>query len=44
MNRHEIEKHVQGVQDDNWATSAVYAQEEDLLHQLLWGARFLDIR
>ena len=34
----------QGIGDDNWATSAVFAQEEDLLHQLIWGARFLDIR
>ena len=34
----------QGVGDDNWATQAVFAQEEDLLHQLLWGIRFLDIR
>jgi len=34
----------QGIGDDNWATSAVFAQEEDLLHQLLWGVRFLDIR
>jgi len=34
--------HDQG--DDNLATSAVYAQEEDLLNQLLWGVRFLDIR
>ena len=30
--------------DDNWATSAVFAQEEDFLHQLIWGVRFLDIR
>jgi len=34
----------QGIGDDNWATSAVFAQEEDLLHQLIWGVRFLDIR
>merc|ERR1719500_1978505 len=34
----------QGVGDDNWATSAVFAQEEDLLHQLIWGVRFVDIR
>merc|ERR1719153_1951739 len=34
----------QGVGDDNWATSAVFAQEEDLLHQLMWGVRFVDIR
>jgi len=34
----------EGEGDDNWATSAVYAQEEDLLNQLLWGSRFLDIR
>ena len=34
----------QGVGDDNWATSAVFAQEEDFLHQLIWGVRFLDVR
>jgi len=34
----------EGIGDDNWATSAVFAQEEDLLHQLIWGVRFLDIR
>jgi len=34
----------QGVGDDNWATSSVFAQEEDLLHQLIWGVRFVDIR
>merc|ERR1712212_121721 len=34
----------QDIGDDNWATSAVFAQEEDLLHQLIWGVRFLDIR
>ena len=34
----------QGIGDDNWATSAVFAQEEDFLHQLIWGVRFLDVR
>ena len=34
----------QGVGDDNWATSSVFAQEEDLLHQMIWGVRFVDIR
>ena len=34
----------EGIGDDNWGTSSVFAQEEDLLHQLLWGVRFLDIR
>ena len=29
----------QGIGDDNWGTSAVFAQEEDFLHQLLWGVR-----
>ena len=30
--------------DDNWATSAVFAQEESLEQQLLFGVRGLDIR
>ena len=30
--------------DDNWATSAVFAQEESLEQQLLYGVRGLDIR
>ena len=34
----------EGQGDDNWGTNSVFAQEEDLLHQLLWGVRFLDIR
>jgi len=34
----------QGVGDNNWATSSVFAQEEDLLHQMIWGVRFVDIR
>jgi len=34
----------QGVGDDNLVTSATFAQEENLLSQLLWGVRFLDIR
>ena len=29
----------QGEGDDNLATSAVYAQEEDLRSQLVWGVR-----
>ncbi|XP_023320825.1 uncharacterized protein LOC111695659 isoform X2 [Eurytemora carolleeae] len=33
-----------GEGDNNLATSAVYAQEEDIQNQLVWGARFLDIR
>ena len=28
----------QGIGDDNWATSAVFAQEEDLLHQVRLGS------
>jgi len=34
----------EGQGDDNWGTNSVFAQEEDFLHQLLWGVRFLDIR
>jgi len=34
----------QGSGDDNWVTSSTFAQEENLLSQLLWGVRFLDIR
>ena len=30
--------------DNNLVTSAVYAQEETLYSQLVWGVRFLDIR
>jgi len=37
-------KEYTGKGDDNWATSAVFAQEEDLLHQMMWGVRFVDIR
>ena len=34
----------QGIGDDNWGTHSVFAQEEDFLHQLIWGVRFLDVR
>jgi len=37
-------KEYSGQGDDNWATSAVYAQEENLLNQMMWGVRFMDIR
>lgn len=41
---HCIYREYEGPQDDNWGTLAVYAQEENLLQQLLWGVRALDIR
>ena len=39
-----LSRDYEGPEDDNWATLAVYAQEESLLQQLQWGVRSLDIR